>query len=140
MKINIQIYNDSSYKYLPKKKLIEVVENVFRHEKKGTDILLNIIYINDEKIWEINRKYLKHNRTTDVITFSLDEEEKIIEGEIYISVDTAKKQSDEYKVTFNNEIMRLAVHGALHLAGYDDDTDKNRILMHNLENKYLEMI
>jgi len=91
MKIDIQIFNDSSYKYLPKKKVAEAVKNVFRFEKKGTGVLLSVIYVDDKDILTINRKYLSHNRTTDVITFSLGEERRKIEGEIYISIDTAKK-------------------------------------------------
>ncbi len=140
MKLDIQIFNNSSYKYLPKKKVVEAVTNVFRFENKGSDVLLNLIYVTDEDILTINRKYLRHNQTTDVITFSLGEDRKNIEGEIYISLDTAKKQSDEYKVSLQNEIIRLAIHGALHLSGYDDNTEENRLKMHNLENKYLGMI
>jgi len=140
MKVDIQILNDSSCKFLPGKKVIKAVENVFCIEKKGMNIFLNIIYVSDKVILSINRKYLKHNRVTDVITFSLSEERNTIEGEIYISVDTAKRQAGEFKVSLRNELMRLAVHGALHLAGYDDFNEKKRNEMHKLENKYLEMI
>jgi probable rRNA maturation factor len=138
MNIDIQIINDSSFKFLPKKRVIKKVKNVFSKETKINNILLNIIYVDDEVILEINKKYLKHNRVTDVITFSLGESIKIIDGEIYISVETAQRQAEDNKVSLSNEIMRLAIHGALHLAGYEDDTEKKRLLMHNLENKYLE--
>ena len=73
---------------------------------------------------------------TDVITFPIDEEPPIY-GEIYISIDTARRQAEEYGVSLRNELCRLAVHGALHLAGYDDATPKQREKMHNLENQYI---
>ena len=101
---------------------------------------VNVIYVDDVKIQEINKEYLNHDRTTDVITFSLkDNEEKdsIIDGEIYISTDTARKQAAEYKVSFTDEILRLAVHGGLHLCGSEDDNDKKRAFMHELETKYI---
>lgn len=98
---------------------------------------VSVILVNDDEILELNTKYLHHNYTTDVITFPLDEGKKV-EGEIYISVDTAREQAKEYLVTFINELTRLAIHGTLHLVGYDDATKKERLQMHELENKYLE--
>jgi probable rRNA maturation factor len=134
--VEISIYNDSSLKYLPQKKVIDAVGRVFKGEKIKK-ARINIIYVNDSKILELNRKYLRHNRTTDVLSFPLEESNNIIEGEIYISSETAGKQAKEYNVTLSNEIIRLAVHGALHFAGYADNTKDNRDLMHNLENRYI---
>jgi len=143
MNIEIQIFNDSSFKYLPKKKVINLVQQVFNSEKLKkliSSVLVNIIYVDNKEILKLNRKFLKHNRTTDVISFLFGDEINILEGEIYISIDTAIIQAKDYKVSLNEEIKRLAVHGALHLVGYKDDTDVKRELMHRLENKYLEMI
>jgi rRNA maturation RNase YbeY len=137
MKVEINIYNDCSFKYLPKKKVINSLKNVFKYENLRSNVFVNIIYITDKEILKINRKYLKHNSTTDVITFFLGDEKNTLEGEIYISIDTAIKQAKQYKVSLTNEIKRLAVHGALHLIGYDDNTIDKREIMHNLENKYI---
>jgi rRNA maturation RNase YbeY len=133
--IEINIFNDTERKRLPRKCVAALVEKVLKSNKiKNAGI--NIVYVSDEKILDINKKFLKHNYVTDVITFDLDEEKKLI-GEIYISADTAERQAKDYKVSLKNELKRLAVHGALHLAGYDDSTDKERAKMTELENKFL---
>lgn len=136
MALEIWVYNDSKTKFLPMKKTKDVVIRVLEGEKiRDADV--NVVFTSDDAIHELNRKYLKHDYPTDVISFSLSDDEDKIEGEIYISVDTASKQAKEYKVTLHNELKRLAAHGALHLAGYDDDTDKRRSFMSELETKYI---
>lgn len=135
MAIQVNIFNDSGNRYLPKKKIEKTVKNTLRNEKvKKADI--NVVLSDDKKISELNKKYLNHIGATDVITFSLDDVK--IEGEIYISVDTARENSRNFKVSLTNELMRLASHGALHLAGYSDETDEQRQLMHTLESKYID--
>lgn len=136
MKVGINIFNDSSFKYLPKKKVVESVKKAFI-EEKSVNVFINIVYVNDREIIKLNKRYLKHNRTTDVISFLLEEHKNTIEGEIYISVDTAINQAKQYKVSLSNELKRLAVHGALHLMGYNDDTIAKKQIMHKLENKYI---
>jgi len=87
---------------------------------------------------KLNNEYLQHDYYTDVITFSLNEDDtKEIDGEIYICVDVAEEQAKEYKVSLSNELSRLAIHGLLHLCGYGDKTDEEQKLMRSLENKYL---
>lgn len=138
MKFNINIYNDSSLKFLPYEKTKKAIIKALKGEKaKNTE--LNVVYVDDTKIHELNKKYLKHDRTTDVISFFLEEDSEKIEGEIYISVETACKQAKEYGVSLTNEILRLAVHGTLHLLGYADNTEDKRQLMSNLENKYINL-
>jgi len=133
----IRVFNTTGFKPVPRKKLINTVDSALIGENILSSIV-KIIFVNDENIHDLNKRFLQHNRPTDVITFSLDE--NAIDGEIYISVDTAKKQAKDYKVTLTNEMMRLAVHGALHLAGYDDKTMKARKTMSELENKYISQI
>lgn len=130
----IEFINDIKTKFLPIKKSIETAENVFAGENI-VDYELNIIIVDDDKIHRLNAEYLNHDYTTDVITFKL--EDSPVVGEIYISADTAREQAAEYKVSLQNEILRLVAHGCLHLAGYDDNTDDDREKMHILENKYI---
>lgn len=136
MGIIVNVFNDSSFKRLPRNKLKSALVNAFKHEKVRNAIV-NIVFVNDSKIRELNKAYLKHDYVTDVIAFSLGEDNKILEGEIYISIETAMNQAMEYKVSLTNEIMRLGVHGALHLAGYGDNTIAKKELMHKLEDKYI---
>jgi probable rRNA maturation factor len=134
MNFVINIYNTTDYRRLPKSRLIKTVESALKGENiKQAEI--RIIFVDDREIHDLNTKFLGHDYPTDVITFPFDEEN--LEGEIYISVDTAQRQAADYGVTLGNELRRLAVHGALHLAGYDDDTDEKRAKMNDLETKYI---
>ena len=132
--IEVRVFKDIERKHLPDKELRSVVTGTFAGENiKNANI--NVILVDDEQILELNKQYLNHDFTTDVITFDFDEDS--IAGEIYISVDTADRQAKEYGVSLKNELKRLSIHGVLHLIGYDDDTDEKREIMHQLENKYL---
>ena len=130
----INVYNISDKKYLPKKILVEVCNSILA-DFNIHNMELGIILCDDKKILEINTEFLNHNYTTDVITFEIEEEPYICE--IYISVDTAERQADEYEVSLKNEILRLALHGVLHIVGYDDENDDKRLEMKMLEDKYL---
>ena len=132
----IFIFNSSKKKKLPIKKVSELINGVLI----GENILsseINVIYVDKDEILRLNVEYLNHNYYTDVITFSLLEEENRIEGEIYICVDVAEEQAEEYKVSLSNELSRLAIHGTLHLCGYDDKEEIGKKEMTNLENFYL---
>ncbi|MES2764648.1 MAG: rRNA maturation RNase YbeY [Bacteroidota bacterium] len=134
MSFTIQIFNTSALKAVPRAKITQTVERVLKGEKIS-EAEINIIIVSDEEIHEMNRNFLQHDYPTDVITFPLGDDP--LEGEIYISADTAAAQSREYKASLTNELMRLAAHGALHLAGYNDATDAERHTMHLLENRYI---
>lgn len=132
--VTILIYNNSNLKRIPRQKLEKAVQTVFV-EEKCNEGEVRIIFENDEVIHTLNREYLGHDYTTDVITFPL--EERPLEGEIYISVDIAKIQAVEYAESLSDVLTRLAVHGALHLTGYDDSTDIDRERMNELETYYI---
>jgi probable rRNA maturation factor len=97
---------------------------------------VDVILVDDKEIRRLHRKWFKKDSTTDVITFPIEPEPPIL-GEVYISVDTARRQAVEYGATLTNELCRLAVHGTLHLAGHTDHTPEQRERMHNLENQYI---
>jgi rRNA maturation RNase YbeY len=99
---------------------------------------VNVVYFNNEDIHKMNKKYLDHDYPTDVITFTLDDKE--LEGEIYIGVETAKENAKKYGEKLDKELLRLAAHGTLHLMKEEDSTDEERERMHKLENKYLNLI
>lgn len=137
-KIYVNVINNSRQPRIPSKKMEQVVRAVCYGEGiQSAEI--GIIVLDDEQIHAMNKEFLQHDYPTDVITFLIDEaeENQPLSGEIYISADTAKLQAKEYSVSLTNELMRLAAHGALHLAGYDDSTDEERNRMHELENKYI---
>lgn len=133
--LDIKIFNDSGSKFLPKQKLADAVSRVLK-DKRIKKASVNVILVVDDIIKSMNSQYLKHDYTTDVISFNINDEPVLL-GEIYISVDTAKRQAEEFKVSLTNELTRLAVHGTLHLIGYEDDTVRQKQEMHELENKYI---
>jgi probable rRNA maturation factor len=114
--------------------IIQTAEN--EDHKIGT---LNYILTNDEILVQLNRDYLRHFTLTDIITFDLSENERLLTGDIYISVDRAKENAKKFKETVNNEIKRLMIHGILHLVGYKDKSTSDRELMRAKEEYYLSL-
>jgi probable rRNA maturation factor len=96
---------------------------------------LEINIVDSNKIVEINKKYLNHDTTTDIITFNYSKDNYSLDGEIFISLHDAIFNSKKYKVTLNIEILRLIIHGFLHLLGYDDTTITKKRVMKKMENK-----
>jgi len=134
MSVKINFFNISGKKFLPYKKIENCLLNAFRGERiRKANVTL--IFADDSYILRLNNEYLKHDYLTDVISFLLEEDS--IEGEVYISVDRAIDQAKEYNVSLTNELIRLAVHGTLHLLGYDDGSEEERSKMAVLENKYM---
>jgi probable rRNA maturation factor len=134
MEIDIFFYNLTEVKRLPYKKIKNVLLAVAEGEaiKNAT---IDITFIDDNKIREINNQFLGHDYSTDVVSLELDNES--IDGDIFISLDTARKQAMEYHVSFTNELMRLSVHGLLHLIGYNDADESSSARMHAVESKYI---
>ena len=97
------------------------------------------IFCSDPRILEVNKQYLGHDYFTDIITFDYSEGNKI-SGDIFISVDTVANNAKEYGATFDNELMRVMIHGVLHLTGQGDKTDKEFRQMKEKENKALSML
>lgn len=96
---------------------------------------LTINFINSDKLQELNRKHLKHNYPTDIITFNYSGSLSNLDGEIFISFEDAIINSKKYRVSLNNELIRLIIHGILHLLGYNDKTASEKKIMKSLENQ-----
>jgi rRNA maturation RNase YbeY len=98
---------------------------------------LEINFISSKAILDINKKYLNHDYTTDIITFNYSNILDQIDGEIFISIEDALTNSKKYKVSLSDELARLVIHGILHLLGYDDLKYSDKKIMKRLENKLL---
>ena len=83
--------------------------------------MISVILVDDSKIQDLNQRYLNKNRPTDVMAFHLGESGGL-KGEVYISVERAKEQAGRYRVSFEDELSRLVIHGVLHLLGCDDES------------------
>ncbi|MET3129332.1 rRNA maturation RNase YbeY [Arcicella rosea] len=100
---------------------------------------LNYIFCSDEYLHKINLEYLDHDTYTDIITFDNSEGEEDIEGDIFVSIERVKDNSQELKTEFLDEFKRVLVHGLLHLCGYDDHSDEDEAQMRELESKYISI-
>jgi rRNA maturation RNase YbeY len=100
---------------------------------------ISFIFCSDEQLLEINKTYLKHFYYTDVITFNYNEKD-IIHGDVYISVDRIEENARNFNEPFRKELLRVMVHGVLHLLGKDDSSAEERNRMHELEDLYLKQI
>ena len=99
---------------------------------------LNFIITGDNNIREINREFLKRDTFTDVIAFDYGSRNKV-NGEVYISIDTVRINANNYKVSFKSELLRVIIHGTLHLCGYRDKEDEQKQVMHKVEEKWLRI-
>ena len=125
-----------SFQITKKKKIRLLVKEICKNEGYGLSFL-NYIFCTDSYLLEINQKYLNHNKLTDIITFDFSEKKKTAEGDLYISVERVKENSKKYKVLFTKELIRVIIHGLLHLMGHNDGSEKEKKRMRSLENKYL---
>ena len=96
------------------------------------------MFVNDEKILEINNEYLGHDYYTDVITFDYDEND-VVNGDIVISLDTVRTNAELFDKAYEDELYRVIIHGILHLCGLNDKGPGEREIMEKAENKALEM-
>jgi rRNA maturation RNase YbeY len=127
-----------SYNLKQKRKIREWIIKSVENEDFTIGVL-NYILTNDNVLVQLNKEYLRHFTLTDIITFDLSENQGELSGDIYISVDRARENAREFKVTLNNEISRLMIHGVLHLMGYKDKSKDERELMRAKEEFYLSL-
>ena len=97
------------------------------------------IFCSDEKILEVNRQYLQHDYYTDIITFDYCEGD-VLSGDVFISLDTVKSNSEMFSTFFENEFCRVICHSVLHLIGFKDKTDVDSKEMRKNENICLDLL
>lgn len=136
MKIRF-FYDDVKYRLKKVKYIKDYIAKVIREERKSPGDL-SFIFTDDGKIRELNREFLEQDGFTDVIAFDYGDG-KIVEGEVYISVDTVKINAYNYKVSFRTELIRVILHGTLHLCGYRDKDAEDAEIMRKRENELLKM-
>lgn len=117
------------------KSWIKAVAGVY--ERNVGDV--SYVFCNDERILQVNNQYLQHDYYTDIITFDYSAG-NLISGDVFISIDTVKSNSEELNVDFSEELHRIIIHGVLHLCGNDDKTPELRREMTRKENEALEML
>ena len=131
---NLQVYSEDS---AINKRAIHSLISALRMEFELKISFLSISLINSSELRIINKKFLKHDFNTDIITFNYSKQHKEIDGEILISFEDARLNAKKYKTNYDKEINRLIIHGILHLLNYDDNNKKNKTIMRQMENKLI---
>src|SRR5690606_4224580 len=128
---------DINFRLKNSKRIKEKIAVLF---KKENFLLKRVQYVfcSDDFLLNINQKYLNHDYYTDIISFDLSEEKGVI-GEIYISIDRVKENAQDFNVSFETELQRVIFHGALHLCGYKDKTEKQAEVMRRKEEEYINL-
>lgn len=133
----IKYYNhEITYTLRHKRKISKWIEQVVLLHKKQVGNI-TFVFCSDKYILEINRQFLSHDYYTDVITFD-NSSEDLLEGEVYISLDTVRTNAKYYDVKFEDEIRRVLIHSVFHLLGFNDSTDVEREIMTQQENLALD--
>ena len=100
---------------------------------------LSYIFCHDNYLLQINRQYLNHDTYTDIITFDNSDIEKMIIGDIFISIERIRENAAKLNITETDELHRVIIHGALHLLGYKDKTSVTKQKMTQKEDFYLKV-
>ncbi len=126
--------------YFPHRRKVKELLLALMHAEGKQFASLDYIFCSDEYLLQINREFLNHDYLTDIISFNLAPESDTIAGEIYISVERVKENAKEFKQLFFRELLRVILHGALHLSGYGDSSATEIKVMRAKEEEYLKML
>lgn len=135
---NVKIVTDKNI-LIDKVPVHRIINKIMKREKFSISSL-QINILNSDYILELNKEYLKHNYNTDIITFNYSGSNEFLEGEIFISFQDALGNALKFNVHLDIEILRLIIHGILHLLGFDDTKAREKKIMTSKENELVESI
>ena len=145
---SLSIEQPHSSRHLDEAGLRQAIRHVLAEE--GARLVhLSVVLTGHDTVRRLNESYLEHDYNTDVLSFSLrspqdaapaDGDEDVVEGEVYVDLDTAAERHEEFDTSFEREAYRYVIHGVLHLVGYDDATEAGQETMRQKEDQYLDAI
>jgi len=109
---------------------------IVSENKKEGDI--NYIFCDDNYLLEINQQYLNHDTLTDIISFDYSVGNEL-HGDIFVSIERVRENAEDFKVSFEDELKRVLVHGVLHYCGYKDKTEQDEQLMREKEDEKMQL-
>lgn len=139
---SIEFYNETKENVVEERELKKLIKYALKYMKLK-NVTFSVIFVDNEKIQELNKNYRNIDKVTDVITFRLADYEEVmcgkinVLGDIYISLDKAKMQSIEYGHSYLRELSFLLIHGFLHLLGYDHMNEEDEKEMFGLQEEIL---
>jgi rRNA maturation RNase YbeY len=126
---------DISFPEIKRRETTRWIKKVIaNYNKKAGDI--TYIFCSEEEILRINKLYLNHDYYTDIITFDYSENDRL-SGDLFISLQTVKTNSEKFKTKYDEELRRAMIHGILHLCGYEDNTPSKKKIMREKEEEAL---
>lgn len=139
------IYFDNRQDILPVdvdiEKIVKIsIEEALRTIGYNKDYEVSVSFVNDEEIHMLNREYRGVDRTTDVLSFPMDDEFQNMLGDIVINVKKVLEQAEEFSHSNEREISYLTVHSTLHLMGYDHEDESEKKVMREIEDKVMEKL
>ena len=139
----VEMFNQTDRDYEEFDVVLKVLDSALKKENLD-NVSFNLIIVDNEYIHELNKTYRNIDRVTDVITFALEDDDSLVLptddrvlGDIYISIDKAISQAEEYGHSLLRELSFLAVHGFYHLLGYDHMTEEDEKLMFKKQEEVL---
>lgn len=143
MPLRVRIGNLNKKRKINQKAIKKIAVSLLRAFKKK-NALIDITFVNNKRIKMLNKKYMRRNTPTDVISFLLEEklflQRKALIGDIYISSDMAYNNTRRFNTNFQKELRRYVIHGLLHLVGFNDRTLKEKNKIRRLEEKFLKKL
>ena len=118
---------------------VKQILDIEAKDKKPETGTINYIICSDEELLKMNKEYLDHDTYTDILTFEDYDPQDGLMADIYISLDRAKENAITYKQEPVDEMLRLYAHGALHICGYKDKTQKQQELMRKCEDRCISL-
>lgn len=129
---------DIDYTLKEKAKVREWIHSAIQAEGFKRVSELNFVFCSDEYLLNINKEYLNHDTYTDIVTFDSSEDEEVIAGDVFISIDRIRENAAKFKVLERDELHRVIIHGVMHLCGYLDKKKEEKERMTAKENEYLQ--
>ncbi len=131
-------YLKRNFTFKKRKQTKRVLEELFKIEGQLIQSI-NYIFCSDDYLHELNQGYLNHDTYTDIITFELSQAKDPLLADIFISIDRVKVNAHLLHIPFSKELLRVMIHGALHLCSYDDKSMEKKKKMSSKEDEYLDI-
>lgn len=130
---------DINFTLRQKIKLRNWIKSTIEHNQYKLEVI-NYIFTSDNYLLTINKEHLDHDTFTDVITFNQSTDPKLLEADIYISIERIKNNAKKFNLPISDELHRVMIHGVLHLLGFTDKEDSEKAVMRKKENHYLALL
>ena len=137
--LQVEVANRQTEHTVDEDRLVTAVRTVLEGEQFRTGEI-SIAVVNDDEMRQLNRQYLQHDYATDVLSFVLDADDKKIDGQLIVSVDTAARSAIDFGWSAAEELLLYVTHGTLHLAGFRDKTTAEQEEMRSKEAHYLRIL